>query len=83
MRKLALVLAATIAGVSTPALATKPINPPTLHGFCSLGNVCVDNGTNTPTPVNPPQSSLSPPAVSPQAEPCGSTSSFRIRSTSR
>ena len=49
MRKLALVLAATIAGVSTPAMATKPINPPTLHGFCSLGNICTDNGTNTPT----------------------------------
>jgi PEP-CTERM motif len=27
---------------------------PTLHGFCSLGNVCVDNQTNTPTSVNPP-----------------------------
>lgn len=54
MRKLALAVAATIAAVSTPALATKPINPPTLHGFCSLGNVCVDNGTNTPTSVNPP-----------------------------
>ena len=54
MRKLALAVAATIAAVSTPALATKPINPPTLHGFCSLGNICVDNGTNTPTSVNPP-----------------------------
>jgi hypothetical protein len=43
------------AATSTPALATKPINPPTLHGFCSLGNVCTDNGTNTPTTVNPPQ----------------------------
>lgn len=58
MHKLALIVAATLAAVSTPAFATKPIvnvNPPTLHGFCSLGNVCTDNGTNTPTTVNPPQ----------------------------
>jgi len=55
MRKSALIVAAALAAVSRPALATKPINPPTLHGFCSLGNICVDNNTNTPTAVNPPQ----------------------------
>lgn len=54
MRKIALVAAAMLATLSTPALATRPVNPPTLHGFCALGNVCVDNNTNTPTAVNPP-----------------------------
>jgi hypothetical protein len=54
MRKLTLLVAAALAAVATPALAVAPINPPTLHGFCSLGNVCTDNGTNTPTSVNPP-----------------------------
>ena len=54
MRKLLLVAAAAFAALSTPALAVAPVNPPTLHGFCSLGNICVDNGTNTPTSVNPP-----------------------------
>jgi len=51
MRKLTLFAAAVLAAVSTPALATVA---PTLHGFCALGSVCVDNGTNTPTGVNPP-----------------------------
>lgn len=50
----AVAAAAAFAAVSTPALATAPVNPPTLHGFCSLGNICTDNGTNTPTSVNPP-----------------------------
>jgi len=54
MRKLALIAAAAFAAVSTPALATQPVQSPTLHGFCALGNICVDNGTNTPTAVNPP-----------------------------
>jgi hypothetical protein len=55
MRKtLLLAAAAFAAALASPALADKPINPPTLHGFCSLGDVCVDNGTNTPTDVNPP-----------------------------
>ena len=54
MRKLTLFVAAALAAVATPALATQPVNPPTLHGFCALGNICVDNGTNTPTGVNPP-----------------------------
>ena len=49
MRKLTLFAAAALAAVSAPALATAPIDPPTLHGFCSLGNICTDNGTNTPT----------------------------------
>jgi len=48
---------------ATPALATKPsvpkVNPPTLHGFCSIGDVCTDNGTNTPTDVNPPEFAFS------------------------
>ena len=54
MRILTLLAAAAFAALSTPALATAPVNPPTLHGFCSLGSICVDNGTNTPTSVNPP-----------------------------
>src|SRR5881227_3322102 len=54
MRKLALLAAAAFVAVSTPAFAAPDVNPPTLHGFCSLGNVCTDNGTNTPTSVNPP-----------------------------
>jgi len=59
MRKLTLLAAAAFAALTTPALATKPVatvNPPTLHGFCSLGNMCVENSTqtNTPTAVNPP-----------------------------
>lgn len=41
-------------GVATPAMATPDVNPPTQHGFCALGNTCSDNGTNTPTSVNPP-----------------------------
>src|SRR5690348_15124349 len=45
---------AALAFAATPAFAAKPVNPPTLHGFCSLGNVCTDNGVNTPTSVNPP-----------------------------
>jgi hypothetical protein len=43
-----------LAFTATPAVAAPDDNPPTLHGFCSLGNVCTDNGTNTPTSVNPP-----------------------------
>lgn len=55
MRKFLLAAATAIAAMaSTPALAVKPVNPPTLHGFCSLGNVCIDGGSNTPTSVNPP-----------------------------
>jgi len=46
--------AAALALTASPAFAAKPVNPPTLHGFCSLGDVCTDNGTNTPTDVNPP-----------------------------
>ena len=45
-----LVLAAVPAAVAltaTPAFAT-------LHGFCASANPCIDNGTNTPTGVNPP-----------------------------
>ena len=55
MRKLLLAAATAIAAMaSTPALAVKPVNPPTLHGFCSLGSMCIDNNTNSPTSVNPP-----------------------------
>src|SRR4051812_22469752 len=52
----AVAAAATFAAVSTPALATKPVkvDPPTLHGFCSLADPCSDNSVNTPTSVNPP-----------------------------
>src|SRR3954447_1452012 len=51
--------AAAFAAVATPAFAAKPVNPPTLHGFCSIGDVCTDNGTNTPTDVNPPEFAFS------------------------
>src|SRR6185437_2607509 len=55
-RSLTAALATVALGLATPALATphKPPNPPTLHGFCSLGDSCTDNGTNTPTNQNPP-----------------------------
>src|SRR5881275_1575069 len=45
---------AALAFSATPALAVADVNPPTLHGFCSLGSVCTDTGTNTPTSVQPP-----------------------------
>src|SRR5215471_16493485 len=51
---LALAVAASAVGLASPALAVKPINPPTLHGFCATADPCADNGTNTPTSVNPP-----------------------------
>src|SRR4051794_31324763 len=55
--------AAAFAAVATPAAAVKPtapkVNPPTLHGFCTLGDACTDNGTNTPTDVNPPEFAFS------------------------
>jgi len=50
---------AALALSATPALASKPVNPPTLHGFCSLGDTCIDNGSETPTDVNPPQFAFS------------------------
>ena len=56
-RVLMTVLATAALGLATPAFATpppKPPNPPTEHGFCSLGIQCTDTGTNTPTSVNPP-----------------------------
>ena len=58
LRALAItMIPAALALGASPAFASKPppkVNPPTLHGFCSLGDVCTDNGTNTPTSVNPP-----------------------------
>jgi len=56
-RVLMTVLATATLGLATPAFASPPPkvpNPPTEHGFCSLGSVCTDNGTNTPTSTNPP-----------------------------
>jgi hypothetical protein len=50
----AFAVAAAAFAVSTPTLAA-PVNPPTLHGFCAVANPCTDNGTNTPTGVNPPE----------------------------
>lgn len=50
-RVLMTTLAIAAFAAATPAFATQP---PTLHGFCSLANPCSDNGTNTPTTVNPP-----------------------------
>ena len=55
MRKLALLAATAFAALSTPALAVPDVNPPTLHGFCSVANPCPDLGSNSPTSVNPPQ----------------------------
>lgn len=46
---------AALAFAATPAFATRPVNPPTLHGFCSLAAPCTDNGVHTPTDVNPPE----------------------------
>jgi hypothetical protein len=51
MRKLTLLAASAFAAMATPVLAA---NPPTLHGFCATASPCTDNGTNTPTNVNPP-----------------------------
>src|SRR6478672_39069 len=36
------------------ALAAASPASATLHGFCGSANPCTDNGTNTPTSVNPP-----------------------------
>jgi hypothetical protein len=57
LTRAAAVAAIAFAAISAPASAAKPVkvNPPTLHGFCSLASPCNDNGTNTPTGVNPPQ----------------------------
>jgi hypothetical protein len=49
-------VSAAIAMAATPAFAS---NPPTLHGFCASAHPCSDNGTNTPTSVNPPVFSFS------------------------
>jgi hypothetical protein len=57
MRKLTLLAAATFAALSTTAFAAP--GPPTLHGFCSLASPCIDNNTNSPTSVNPPQFAFS------------------------
>jgi len=46
-RVLTIALAGAGLAAATPASAT-------LHGFCGSANPCVDNGTNTPTNVNPP-----------------------------
>ena len=55
-RGMMIALVGTVFAAATPAFAAKPlaaVNPPTLHGFCSLAAPCGDNGTNTPTGVNP------------------------------
>src|SRR5436305_10957621 len=53
--KIALATAALgLASTTTPAFADAA---PTLHGFCTVTSgtsVCQDNGTNTPTPTDPP-----------------------------
>ena len=54
-RELMMALAGAAFAAANPAYATPKPNPPTLHGFCSLTATCTDNGTNTPTGVNPPQ----------------------------
>src|SRR5438067_8796738 len=49
---------AALAFTATPALAAPDVNPPTLHGFCSVAAPCPDTTTNgianSPTSVNPP-----------------------------
>ena len=52
-RVLMMALVGAALTAANPAFATP--KPPTLHGFCSLAVPCTDNGTNTPTGVNPPQ----------------------------
>ena len=47
--------AAMLGTAALLAGAAHAANPPTLHGFCSTAKPCADNGTNTPTSVNPPQ----------------------------
>lgn len=58
MRRVLMTALATVSlGLAaTPVVAANPNppNPPTEHGFCSIGNICTDNGTNTPTSANPP-----------------------------
>lgn len=50
----ALALAGVLA-MPSGAQAKPQANPPTLHGFCNTSDVgCMDNGTNTPTILNPP-----------------------------
>jgi hypothetical protein len=47
-----LALSALVCGLST--LAISGAHAVTLHGFCSTAHPCIDNMTNTPTAVNPP-----------------------------
>ena len=57
-RVLKIALATAVLGfasTATPAIAGS--GGPTQHGFCTVSSgasTCIDNGTNTPTPVNPP-----------------------------
>jgi len=45
-----------VGGLSALAVSTAQAaaSSPTLHGFCKSDAPCTDNGTNTPTSVNPP-----------------------------
>ncbi len=47
--------ALVIAGAANAKKPDPAPNPPTLHGFCAAAAPCLDNGTNTPTTVNPPE----------------------------
>jgi hypothetical protein len=50
-----LTLSALACGLSALAISgAHAASAPTLHGFCSTTHPCTDNGTNTPTAVNPP-----------------------------
>lgn len=49
-RVLMMALAGAAFATATPALADTA-----LHGYCNSATPCTDNGTNTPTNVNPPQ----------------------------
>src|SRR5215469_4883523 len=54
----AISLASTFAGVAfltmTPAPASADVVLDPLHGYCAGASQCIDNGTNSPTNVNPP-----------------------------
>jgi hypothetical protein len=50
-----LMLSVLAGGLSALAISgAHAASAPTLHGFCSTAAPCTDNGTNTPTAVNPP-----------------------------
>lgn len=53
--KLQHVAALLIGGALTLTVMNQTASADTLHGFCWGGSTCTDNGTNTPTSINPPK----------------------------